>query len=130
MKYGSRGRSILLGSSKACASAGPSITTEARRATASATSGSRKCDTDAGTTAEVLSGFPAQKIRDQPQSGRLALLGMELGAGKVVAAHDSGDRSAIVGQRQHGVRLARLELEGVHEIGVLAGRDAFEQRVR
>src|SRR5690242_2622281 len=117
-----------------CASAGASTSAEASRATKNA----MLLERDDGTAdnasrrprvSDGRSGLPAQEVRDQTQARRLALLGMELRPGEVVASDDGGDGAAIVGQRQHGLRAARLELEGVHEIGVIARRDAVQQGV-
>src|SRR5262245_40360002 len=76
------------------------------------------------------SGLPAQEVGDQAQAGGLALLGMELRAGEIVPPDDGGDRTAIVGPCQHRLGSHRLELEGVHEVGVVAIGDAGEQGVR
>src|ERR671910_2276684 len=134
MKYSSRGRPILLGNSRTCAKAGPSTSAEASRATKKAmvvvreegTLGKRRTRP----ASFPPSGLPAQEVGDQFQARRLALLGMELRAREVVATDDGGDRRAIVRHGQHRLRTARLELKGVHEIGVVALGNAVEQGVR
>ena len=67
-------------------------------------------------------------IGDQPQAQPLALLRMELGADDGVAADDRGDRAAVVGLGDEIGALGRLEVVGVHEIGVQAVRP--ERRCR
>ena len=42
-------------------------------------------------------------------------------AGEVVASDHGGDRPAIIGGGKQGLGLRGLELEGVHEIGVIVG---------
>src|SRR5882672_5849508 len=71
--------------------------------------------------------LPAQEVADQAQAGRLALFRMELRADEIVAPDHGGDRPAIVGGGKQGSGVRGLELEGVHEIGVVARLHAFEQ---
>ena len=75
-----------------------------------------------------------RKLAMQREAERLALLGMELRAGDIVASDDGGQRAAIVGLRdEQSAGSDGLQVIGVHEIGVQAirpGRDAVEQRMR
>ena len=76
------------------------------------------------------SGAPAQEVGDQPEPGRLALLRVELGADRL-----SRPTTAVTGppwsaRASSCVRVLRHEVVGVHEIGVVAGGDAGEHRVR
>src|SRR3977135_3835630 len=136
MKYSSRDRPILAGNSNAWAKAGPSISAEASRATKKATLEARE-----GIPMLTLPrpgsfrlfrclGSPAQEVGDEPEAGRLAFFGVKLRADQIVAADDGGDRAAIVGERQHHVRMGGFQLEGMHEIGMVAGSDAGQQRMR
>src|SRR5258708_37718450 len=136
MKYSSRDRPILAGNSNAWAKAGPSISAEARRATKKATLEARE-GIPMPTALQPGSfrlcrclGSPAQEVGDKPEPGRLAFFGVKLRADQIVAADDSGDRSAIVGERQHRLGMRGLQLEGMHEIGMVACSDAGQQRVR
>src|SRR5829696_1872185 len=73
--------------------------------------------------------LPLQKIADQSEAQFLALLRMELRADHIIARDDGGDRPAVIGLGQQVCRVFRLELIGVHEIGVQAARakrDAVE----
>ena len=57
---------------------------------------------------------------------------MELRSGDIAARHGCGDRAAIVGDGQHVVVALRLEMVGVHEIGmqpVGARADPGKQRM-
>src|SRR3569833_479662 len=66
--------------------------------------------------------LPLQEIRNQRLVEALALLGMELRADRSVLGNDCGDRPAIIGPRQHVILVHRIEVIGVHEIGVAAFR--------
>ena len=52
----------------------------------------------------------------------LALLGMELAAGHVVARNERGDGTTVIGARHHIVRVRGCQMIRVHEIGMLAGK--------
>src|SRR5262245_61483530 len=84
--------------------------------------------------------LPVKKIGDDLKAETLTLLRMELGAGIAVARDDSGDRPAIIGVGHEVGAVARIEVIGVHEIGMQALRTqgnageqwmglAFAQRV-
>ena len=77
--------------------------------------------------------FPLQEIRDQPQAETLALLRVELRADHGVAAHDRGDRTAVIGVGDKVCGFADVEMVGMDEIrvqSVRSGRNAVEQRMR
>ena len=74
-------------------------------------------------------GFHAQKIRQQRKTKALALLGMELRAREIVARDHRRDRAAIIGLGDEIGFVRRLQLIGVHEIGVQAlGPSAIPSR--
>src|SRR5437899_3623786 len=74
--------------------------------------------------------LPAQEVADQLEPGRLALLRMELRSGEIVAPDHGRDRSAILGGGEQGLGFAGLELEGVHEIGVIVRLQALQEGMR
>src|SRR3984957_19161993 len=79
-----------------------------------------------------LSRLPFQKIRDQSEPETLALFRVKLGADRGVLADDGRDRTAVIGARQHIGLVGRVEVIGMHEIGVTAfrsQRQAFEHRM-
>src|SRR5262252_8452430 len=58
---------------------------------------------------------------------------MKLRARAIVARHHGGDRAAVVRLRNQTSAVGRVEVKGMHEIGVQPlrpGSDAVEQRVR
>src|SRR5262249_39003148 len=67
-----------------------------------------------------------QEAQTQPP----ALLGVKLGREQVVATDRTAEVAAVVAQREHRLRLLRLEVIGVHEIELVSGLDALEQEVR
>src|SRR5947209_4372614 len=76
--------------------------------------------------------LPPQKIGNQRQTEPLALLGMELRAGIIVARDDCGDRAAVIGIRHKTISI-RVEVIRVHEIAmqsVIPERNPIEQRMR
>src|SRR3954471_5375249 len=86
------------------------------------------------TTARAgASRFSLPEVRDQPQAQALALFRVELGADHGVTANDGGDGTAIIRLGDQIGALGRLEMIGVHEIGVQSARadvDTVEQRMR
>src|SRR5262245_54133397 len=81
----------------------------------------------------LSSRFPLEEIGDHLEPEPLALLGMELGAGIAVARHHGGEGTAVVGLGHQIGAALRLEVVGVHEIGVQpfgSKPNAVQQRVR
>src|ERR1700724_1406137 len=72
-----------------------------------------------GVVTAMSSRIPLQKVRDQRQTKLLAFLRMELRAENIVAGYDRGDGATILGVGDKIAALRRIELIGVHKIGVL-----------
>src|SRR5580704_3637726 len=86
-----------------------------------------------GVVTAMSSRIPLQKVRDQRQTKLLAFLRMELGAENIVARHDRGDGTAVLGVGHQIGALRGIELIRVHEIGMpalWAECQAIEHRVR
>src|SRR3954470_2582347 len=82
--------------------------------------------------AHALSRLPFQEIGDQRKPKFLALFRVELRPDHAVAGDDRGDRPAILGLRDEVAAISRIELIGVHEIGVQPvwpERNAVQQRM-
>src|SRR5579872_314732 len=86
-----------------------------------------RCSTQ--TLPSVVSSFmgppswpPFEKVRDQPQPRRLALLGVEWRADEVVAADRGGDPAAVIGRGDKVAVIGEAQLETVDEIDVGAPR--------
>src|SRR5580692_225925 len=79
-----------------------------------------------GVVTAMQSRIPLQKVRDQRETELLTLLGVELGAENVVARHDRGDGAAILGIGHQIGALRRIELIGMHEIGMPALRAEWQ----
>src|SRR6202040_4452449 len=76
--------------------------------------------------------LPLQKVRNQSQPKTLALFRVKLGADGGVSADDRRHRSAVIRARQNVGLVGRVEVIGVHEIGVAAfraERQALEHRM-
>src|SRR6476469_3524630 len=77
--------------------------------------------------AEPCSRAPVQEVGDEREAQPLALLGVELRAGDVVAGDEGGDRTAILRLGHDVLRALGRQGIAVHEIGVqpvLAGGNA------
>src|SRR3546814_4827707 len=74
------------------------------------------------------SGVPGEEIGEETQAVRLALLGMELGPGHVVPAHDGRNGRAVRNGCEALSGIGALQRVGMAEIEVRARIQAGEQR--